>query len=453
MEEEVNYPSLKEEAFHSTTKMLQTSSVTWKDRLVYDSLNNRRLNSGIIDGDCSVRPVADVDRCIPVPINFKTTFSTLEEGVIPPILLDSVPTPAAHLTGIFGIDCQYWNTLNGGFIFEDNTELPVGYPVHNLTALLKPFGLGFPEFLQVLDDDGTVFFLGQFQDVADNLMQSCGCEVPLPTRQSLQLLTSTLRGCRIPVSLKDSSAVFKVNLILGDVLPQIQLLDDAVGTGILDRDGQVLGVDINPQNIRHRLWFGNFFFDSYDKPEPRGHLDGSCLPSSLDVFSESFISTVNRDENTNSFCDGPERDNRVLGCFSPSERKQSLVKDDRNSSVIRTLFASVLSHIPRIDSSTYGKLRRNFKAFTKWIVSLIMQFSLSWDTLFQNIKTFQNHVRVALLSIRKNFLLDFSQVQSIDSQGFDYNHHQVKYRTLIFRIGGMSDSPPPPKRRSLHPTV
>ena len=403
--------------------MLRTSSFTGTDKLVYNSFSVRKQSAFTCDSS-STRSVADVDRSNSVSVCFKPTLLAPEVVASNPVVFGGVSAFGAHLAGVLGFDRYEWNGFDGGFIFHKEAELSVGNPIDNFPASLRPLGFGFPQILQILYSDGSIVSFCQSDYLVHYLVKTGGYKVSLPTRQVLQLLPTSLRVSVISMLLDGASPLLESDLTVSDVLSEIQLLNYASSSRILDCDCDVSRVHVDTQYIRHWFQF-KLLLDKNHKLVGGCHLDGCYTPSFLKMLLESSIRSVNSDGYSNTFSDGPQGE-YWSPRFGFTQGEKSVVKGHRNTLDVGLVLPIIPSETPSIDSRTNDELRGDSKAFTKVLVSFLVKTCSRMSLIYKkNVKALQNHLRVSLSRLRKKSTLNLGQFNRINNQRLNNCCHNI----------------------------
>lgn len=218
--------------------MLRTNTFIGTDGWGYDHpiLGSLGIKNKLVGMLSSHREqfLRDIYGGVPIGIDFKTTFSALEEMPISAVGLADIPTPATSLTCIGGINLCYSDSFLIGNLFEYIEEHPERPTVEFAVDSSSEVDI-VPNMFNVLDSNYRVILAGEVNDFVGDLIASCFDEHRLISFESFEFLFSFCRY--VAVALKLTSPYFNISYLSNDVLTKVELSERFVPEWVIDGDG------------------------------------------------------------------------------------------------------------------------------------------------------------------------------------------------------------------------
>jgi len=368
-------------------------------------------------GEQSARPEADVLRGNPISICFETTFTS---EIVVLCRFFSLTTSRTRLRSVFWIDSNHFNSFLQSLILQSKPEKTIRNSVDFLPPFFVDFSFPCSEMFNILYHYGCIIFLSEFDYFAYYLPDSCFDIIPLLSAEHSEFSSCFTVEEFVSIVLEFCPSLFISDLLQRYILSKIELLQPSFSSRVIHADCQPACIYVNSEKIRHYFWFWKLFFESSIEFQIFSHDYRAKFPTLLNVFKQSFISTILLNRYGNSFRINSQTQNRIF-TFSFLEGKQPFIESNNN-----LIYFSLLSYIPSISLCLNNQLRSDIVFFSERTINKFLNiFSREIRIILLDFENLQNHLIESLVTLKQKFLFTFGWFKQINTQTLAPQHSYI----------------------------
>ena len=374
-------------------------------------------------GEQSARPEADVLRGNSIPIRFETAFAS---EIVVLRWFPSLTASRTRLGSVFRIDSNHFNPFLHSLMFKNEPEETVGNSVDFLPCFFVYFSFSRSEILDILYHYSCIALLSEFDYFAYYLPNSCFDIIPLLSAEHSEFSFCFTVEEFVSIVLEFCSSLLISDLLQRYVLSEIELLQPSFSSRIIHADCQPACIYVNSENVGHCFGFWKLFFESSIEFQIFGHDYGGNFPTLLNVFEQSFVSTILFNGYSDSLGINPQTQDRIL-TFGFLKGKQPFIESDNNF-----IYSSLLSYIPSIGLCLDNQLRSDIVFFSERIINKFLNvLSGEIRIIFLNLKNLQNHLIESVVTLKKKFLFMFGWFKQINIQTLAPQHSYIFFKQIF----------------------
>lgn len=308
--------------------MLRTNTFIETDRWGYD---NPILGS-LGDSPHREQFLRDIERCIPIGVDFKTTFSAFEQMPISTIGFTDISTSTTSLACISSIDFWYSDSFLISYLLKYIKEYPK-YPTVEFAIDFSSKVDIISNMFNFLDNNYRVVLFGYVNDFVGDLTASRFDE---HRRISSELFEFLSGFCRfVAVALEFTSPYFNISYLSNDVLTKVELSEWFVPERVIDGDGcKVTNVYIHTEYSVVFTSQNNFFGENrLDSDKVIFKIDhyGIASPFISEMLIEPIPEPIWNNRDCQSTLVSSNGDHGII-FISNSKRESAIIESDWNIS-------------------------------------------------------------------------------------------------------------------------
>ena len=262
-----------------------------------------------------------------------------------------MPTPWASLGGIVRLDFSNGYAFSLCYAFQGVSEKAIWNAVNFPSASPAPLSFTLPQMTKPFYSYVGVEMFGKLDGFVAYLPHPRLNIVSLLSTKSFEFKPS-LAATATSVALKFSSPLLEVELLNGDIMPKIGLLQHFLSAYYGYGDFGAVDIHTHPILPWSQLW--RFLGKDCEEPEVSPHYDAGQFPAIFKVLLKSQVRSVLVYWNPYSPMVDSYAENRV-STFSCLETEEAPVKADNAFGYI---FINGFPHAPSVACSLYDELGR-----------------------------------------------------------------------------------------------
>jgi len=370
-------------------------------------ISERKLGLGTAE-NCT-RPLGDVPACRSIPISLVSTPNTSEVAVTLPVLFAYMSAPWAGLASVRWLDFNDQHSFLFCCVFQGMPEETVRNAVHLLSALLCPFAFTLSEMSESFDGYVGIELLSQLNDLVAYLPHSCSDIVSLFSADPLELESSLASGNGVSVLLELGSPHLKAELLCGNVLSIVGLLQYFALTDY--GYGDLGAVDVDAHPVWSGGWLGHSFGEDGKEAEVPLHDDAGQFPALLEMFLNSLVGSILRNRYSNPLMVESEAEGWIASLGLP-EAEETAVESD-NTLVRFILYGFAMT--PSVEDGFQDQLGCHTIFASEVLIVLLLELSAGSSSPSQR-QQLPNHAEESLIRLLQQPLFSFGGLEKVQRQ-------------------------------------